>query len=43
MAELLSPWEAWLASGMNLGDWLELNPCACDAMCTCDEQAIEED
>jgi hypothetical protein len=37
MAELLTPWEMTLAV-MDMNDWLELNPCGCEALCTCQEE-----
>jgi hypothetical protein len=36
MGEILTPWEMALMD-MDIDDWLELNPCECEALCTCGE------
>jgi hypothetical protein len=35
-ADLLTPWETFLVT-MPIADYLELNPCECEALCVCEE------
>jgi hypothetical protein len=37
VAELLTDWESALMA-MSIDDWLELNPCTCHALCTCEQE-----
>jgi hypothetical protein len=36
MVTLLTEWETWLVTA-NMAEWLELNPCPCEALCECED------